>query len=99
MTRSGPSTPVIQDSFLNEVRKQGVPVTVFLVNGFQLKGTIKSFDNFTVMLESGERQMLVYKHAISTVIPARPVTVNHEDVITDRSKTEEKVEKETEPLS
>lgn len=79
MSKSGANTPVIQDAFLNEIRKQGIPVTVFLINGFQLKGTIKSFDNFTVILESGERQMLVYKHAMSTVIPSRPVVVKHRE--------------------
>ncbi len=89
MSKSGANTSVIQDAFLNEIRKQGVSVTVFLINGFQLKGTIRSFDNFTVMLESGERQMLVYKHAMSTVIPSRPVMVKH------REETGEETEEET----
>lgn len=63
----------LQDTFLNQVRKENVAVTIFLVNGFQLKGMVKGFDNFTVMLESEGKQMMVYKHAISTISPVRPV--------------------------
>lgn len=66
----------LQDFFLNQLRKENVPVTVYLVNGFQLRGTVKSFDNFTVLLDSDGRQQLVYKHALSTITPARPVTYN-----------------------
>lgn len=69
------SLPVVQDAFLNQARKEGVPVTVFLVNGFRLRGTIRSFDNFTVVLEDGDRQVLVYKHAVSTVMPSRPIAI------------------------
>ncbi|MDQ7792804.1 MAG: RNA chaperone Hfq [bacterium] len=64
----------LQDSFLNQVRKDNVPVTVFLVNGVQLKGLVRGFDNFTVVLDSDGRQQMVYKHAISTVQPTRPVS-------------------------
>lgn len=63
----------LQDAFLNQVRKDNIPVTIFLVNGFQLKGMVKGFDNFTVILESDGKQMMVYKHAISTVSPMKPV--------------------------
>ena len=63
----------IQDVFLNQLRKDAVPTTVFLISGYQLRGLIKSFDNFTVILESEGKQQLIYKHAISTVVPARPV--------------------------
>ncbi len=63
----------LQDAFLNQVRKDNIPVTIFLVNGFQLKGMIKGFDNFTVIMESDGKQMMVYKHAISTVSPIKPV--------------------------
>ncbi|MDI6631443.1 MAG: RNA chaperone Hfq [Bacillota bacterium] len=66
----------LQDAFLNQVRKENIPVTIFLVNGFQLKGTVRGFDNFTVILESEGRQMMVYKHAISTVSPMRPVSTS-----------------------
>ncbi|MBF7083353.1 RNA chaperone Hfq [Desulfallas sp. Bu1-1] len=63
----------LQDAFLNQVRKDNIPVTIFLVNGFQLKGMVKGFDNFTVIMESDGKQMMVYKHAISTVSPMKPV--------------------------
>lgn len=63
----------LQDAFLNQLRKENIPVTIFLINGFQLKGLVRGFDNFTVILESDGKQMMVYKHAISTVSPVRPV--------------------------
>ncbi|UOE92763.1 MULTISPECIES: RNA chaperone Hfq [Bacillaceae] len=68
----------IQDQFLNQLRKENIPVTVFLLNGFQLRGLIKGFDNFTVILESEGKQQLVYKHAISTFAPQRNVQLNVE---------------------
>lgn len=64
----------LQDAFLNQVRKESIPVTIFLINGFQLKGMVRGFDNFTVILESDGRQLMVYKHAISTVSPLKPVS-------------------------
>ena len=68
-------TPInLQDAFLNQVRKEGIQTTVYLINGFQLKGTVKGFDNFTVIIDSDGKQMLIYKHAISTVTPVRPVS-------------------------
>lgn len=66
----------LQDAFLNQLRKETIPVTIFLVNGFQLKGTVRGFDNFTVILESDGKQLMVYKHAISTVSPSRPVNTS-----------------------
>lgn len=60
----------LQDSFLNQVRRDNISVTIYLVNGFQLKGLVKGFDNFTIILDSDGRQQMVYKHAISTIIPA-----------------------------
>ncbi len=70
-------TPVnLQDAFLNQVRKEGIQTTVYLINGFQLKGVVKGFDNFTVVLDSDGKQMLIYKHAMSTVTPLRPVNTN-----------------------
>lgn len=57
----------LQDSILNQVRKEGSQVIIHLVNGFQLKGQVKGFDNFTVILDSAGKQQLVYKHAISTI--------------------------------
>ena len=69
----------LQDAFLNQVRKENISVTIFLVNGFQLKGMVRGFDNFTVLLESEGKQMMVYKHAISTVSPMRPVSTSFVD--------------------
>lgn len=65
----------LQDTFLNQVRKENLPVTIYLVNGFQLKGIIRGFDNFTVITEFDGRQQMVYKHAISTIMPVRPVNL------------------------
>jgi len=62
----------LQDPFLNLLRKERVPVSIFLVNGIKLQGQIESFDQFVVLLKNTVSQM-VYKHAISTVVPARPV--------------------------
>ncbi|MDN5347723.1 MAG: host factor-I protein [Clostridia bacterium] len=66
----------LQDLFLNQLRRENVPVTVYLVNGFQLKGNIRGFDNFTLILDSEGRQQMIYKHAISTIAPARPINLN-----------------------
>jgi host factor-I protein len=66
----------LQDAFLNQLRKENIPVTIFLINGFQLKGTVRGFDNFTVILDSDGKQLMVYKHAISTVSPTRPVNTS-----------------------
>ncbi|MBD8013959.1 MULTISPECIES: RNA chaperone Hfq [Planococcus] len=69
----------IQDVYLNQLRKNNIYVTVFLLNGFQLKGTIKSYDNFTVLVETEGKQQLIYKHAISTFSPAKAVAIEHEE--------------------
>jgi len=63
----------LQDVFLNQVRKEHIAVTIYLTNGFQLKGMVKGFDNFTVVLDTEGRQQLVYKHAISTISPMKVV--------------------------
>ena len=63
----------IQDTFLNQSRKDHIVLTIFLINGFQFKGTVKSFDNFTVVLDVEGRQRLVYKHAISTIVPDKNI--------------------------
>jgi host factor-I protein len=63
----------VQDVFLNHVRKNKLPVTVFLVNGVKLQGVISWFDNFCVLLRRDGHVQLVYKHAISTVMPSQPV--------------------------
>ena len=64
---------IVQDVFLNHVRKNKLPVTIFLVNGVKLQGIITWFDNFCVLLRRDAHSQLVYKHAISTVMPAQPI--------------------------
>ncbi len=71
-------TQNLQDYFLNRLRRDKATVTLFLMNGFQLHGTIKSFDGFTVVLDSEGKQQLIYKHAISTVVPPRPIDLEDE---------------------
>ena len=63
----------LQDAILNEVRRDKVPVTLFLMNGFQLRGTITGFDSFVVVLVSDGKQQMIYKHAISTLAPMKPL--------------------------
>ena len=72
-------TQNLQDMFLNQARKDRMAVTMFLMNGFQLHGVIKGFDGFTVVLDSDGKQQLIYKHAISTVVPPRPIALDAED--------------------
>jgi len=59
----------VQDSYLADIKRQGVPVTVFLVNGFQLRGLVKGFDPFTILIEYERKTHLIYKHAVSTISP------------------------------
>ena len=66
-------TTNLQDAILSEVRRDKVPVTLFLMNGFQLRGTITGFDGFVVILVSDGKQQMIYKHAISTLAPIRPL--------------------------
>ena len=68
----------IQDNFLNQLRKENIPVTVYLTNGFQIRGVIKAFDNFTIIVDSEAKQQKIYKHAISPFPPLRPVSFNQE---------------------
>ncbi len=65
----------LQDVFLNHVRKDKIPVTIFLVNGVKLQGVVTWFDNFCVLLKREGQVQLVYKHAISTVMPSQPVNL------------------------
>ena len=69
-------TPNLQDAFLASARRDETPVTVFLKNGFQMRGVITGFDAFTVVLMTDGRQNLIYKHAISTVSPLRAVDLS-----------------------
>lgn len=70
----------LQDIFLNNARKEKIPVTIFLMNGVRLEGIVKGFDSFTVVLDSMGKQQLVYKHAISTVSPSKPILFNNSQV-------------------
>lgn len=63
----------LQDIFLNNARKEKLQLTIHLLNGFQLKGIVKGFDSFTVILECDNKQMLIYKHSISTITPIKPI--------------------------
>ena len=63
----------LQDTILSEVRRDRVPVTLFLMNGFQLRGVITGFDSFVVVLVSDGKQQMIYKHAISTLAPMKPI--------------------------
>ena len=65
---------VLQDPFLNALRKEKVPVSIYLVNGIKLQGTVESFDQFVVLLKNSVSQM-VYKHAISTIMPGAPISL------------------------
>ena len=69
----------LQDIFLTRARKQNVPVTMFLINGFQLRGTITGFDSFVVVLDSEGKQQVIYKHAISTITPNYAVMLMPEE--------------------
>ena len=69
----GKNSAELQDIILNSVRKNRIPVTMHLTNGVPLKGIIRGFDSFVVLLESDGKQQMIYKHAISTVTPSRPV--------------------------
>ena len=68
-----PDTINLQDAILNEVRREKVPVTLFLMNGFQLRGIITGFDSFVVVLVTDGKQQMIYKHAISTLAPIKPL--------------------------
>ena len=72
----------LQDIFLTRARKENIPVTLFLVNGFQLRGTITGFDCFVVVLDSDGKQQVIYKHAISTIVPLRSISLMEETAAT-----------------
>ena len=68
----------LQDTFLNQARRESMLPTVFLVNGYQIKGIVRSFDNFTILLDVEGKQQLIYKHAVSTIIPLRNINLQAE---------------------
>ncbi len=78
-------TQNLQDVFLNAVRKQKISLTIFLVNGVKLTGIVTSFDNFCVLLRRDGHSQLVYKHAISTIMPAQPVQMYEPDESTEQT--------------
>ena len=71
----------LQDIFLLQAKRDKLPVTMFLMNGFQMRGVITGFDAFVVILDSEGRQQVIYKHAISTIAPVRPVDLSGETVM------------------
>jgi host factor-I protein len=77
----------LQDPYLNALRKERIPVSIFLVNGIKLQGQVESFDQFVIVLKNTVSQM-VYKHAISTVVPSRPVRLPVEDKEDTEDETE-----------
>ena len=82
-TPTSEGSPNIQDVFLNHLRKNKTPVTVFLINGVKLQGIVTWFDNFSVLLRRDGHTQLVYKHAISTVMPSVPVQLFEPEAETD----------------
>lgn len=71
------SLPNLQDGLLNQLRRENIPIVMYLMNGVQLKGMVKGFDSFTVVLENDGKQSMVYKHAVSTISPARAVDLSN----------------------
>lgn len=67
----------LQDQFLNTARKDGILITIFLVNGYQIKGYVKGFDSYTIVLDADDKQQLIYKHAISTIIPNKVISFEY----------------------
>ncbi|KGM95382.1 RNA-binding protein Hfq [Clostridium novyi A str. 4552] len=73
------STNNLQDLFLNNARINKISVTIFLTNGYKLEGLVKGFDNFTIILDNNGKQMMIYKHAVSTIIPKSPILFTNKD--------------------
>lgn len=69
----------LQDLFLNKARKENKDVTIFLMNGYQIKGAVKGFDNYTIIIESDGKQQLIYKHAVSTIVPSKPINLSNKN--------------------
>ena len=89
----------LQDMFLNQLRKEKIMVTVYLVNGFQLRGYVKGFDTFTIVVENEGRQNLVYKNAVSTITPTKPVKLMENIPVQQESTASEKVSAASEKTS
>src|SRR5438552_18888440 len=89
----------LQDIFLNQVRKENISVTIYLIGGVQLRGIVRGFDAFTILLDSvGKPTQLVYKHAVTSIVPSRPVSnfyqEPHRDMIGDRGDREHREPRE-----
>ena len=69
----------LQDIFLNTTRKEKTEITIYLVNGVPIKGRVLSFDNFTILLEVDKKQNLIYKHAVSTIMPIKPISYKNDE--------------------
>ncbi|NLJ99145.1 MAG: RNA chaperone Hfq [Tissierellia bacterium] len=69
------STVNLQDTFLNRARRNNIGITVYLINGYQIRGLVKGFDNYTIIMEGDNKQQLIYKHAISTIVPNSPMSL------------------------
>lgn len=69
----------LQDNYLNIARKEKTEITIYLMNGVPIKGRVLSFDNFTILIEVDKKQNLIYKHAVSTIMPIRPITYQDDD--------------------
>ena len=78
----------LQDPFLNALRKEKIPVSIYLVSGIKLQGQVESFDQFVILLKNTVSQM-VYKHAISTVVPSRAVSLDAKDIVGNSEENEE----------
>ena len=70
----------LQDNFLNRTRKENIGITIYLINGYQIKGLVKGFDNYTIILNSDGKQQLIYKHAISTIVPNTSINLSDKNL-------------------
>ncbi len=76
----------LQEQYLNAMRSNKLPATFFLINGFQMKGIVIAFDQFTIIIDSGGVQELVYKHAISTIMPVKPIDISTLNISAETSE-------------
>lgn len=84
----------LQDIFLNQVRKEHALITVYLVSGYQIKGYVKGFDSYTIVIDSDGKQQMIYKHAVSTIVPSKPVNFMNNPVPKKASESENSDETE-----
>lgn len=83
----------LQDIFLNQVRKEHGLITVYLISGYQIKGYVKGFDSYTIVIDSDGKQQMIYKHAVSTIVPAKPVNfMNNPPKLAEEDKSEANAE-------